>query len=126
MMNILNDPDQPDKDECPVDQWVGPGEKDTWVQLVISLTLGLSAFLAFCVCLGLGPVRLRPHGFRLLMLTTHLPAADAAAAMEIVVCSTKATIRSSYRLARPARQLLRMGPCLVQDHRPAAASFGRT
>lgn len=29
----------------------GPGGKDTQVQLVISLSLGLSAFLAFCVSL---------------------------------------------------------------------------
>lgn len=29
--------------------FVQPGEKDTQVQLVISATLGLTAFLAFCV-----------------------------------------------------------------------------
>lgn len=32
-------------------RFVQPGEKDTQVQLVISLALGLTAFLAFCVCL---------------------------------------------------------------------------
>lgn len=31
------------------DEFVQPGEKDTQVQLVISLALGLTAFLAFCV-----------------------------------------------------------------------------
>lgn len=31
------------------DEFVQPGEKDTQVQLVISLVLGLTAFLAFCV-----------------------------------------------------------------------------
>lgn len=30
-------------------EFVQPGEKDTQVQLVISLTLGLTAFVAFCV-----------------------------------------------------------------------------
>lgn len=33
------------------DEFVQPGEKDTQVQLVISLVLGLTAFLAFCVSL---------------------------------------------------------------------------
>lgn len=41
--------DGPDKDECRGDKAVGPGARDTQVQLVISLALGLSAFLAFCV-----------------------------------------------------------------------------
>lgn len=30
-------------------EFVQPGEKDTQVQLVISLVLGLTAFVAFCV-----------------------------------------------------------------------------
>lgn len=30
--------------------FVQPGEKDTQVQLIISLALGLTAFVAFCVC----------------------------------------------------------------------------
>ncbi|KAL2021369.1 hypothetical protein VTK56DRAFT_7234 [Thermocarpiscus australiensis] len=46
-MNIFNEPDK-DKDKCLGDNYVGPGKTDTQVQLVISLTLGLSAFLAFC------------------------------------------------------------------------------
>ncbi|KAK3382702.1 hypothetical protein B0T24DRAFT_20870 [Lasiosphaeria ovina] len=37
-----------DKEKCGDDDWVGPSTKDTQVQLVISLALGLSAFLAFC------------------------------------------------------------------------------
>ncbi|KAL2135002.1 hypothetical protein VTI74DRAFT_10137 [Chaetomium olivicolor] len=47
-MNMFGDPDIPDKDKCLGENYVGPGKKDTQVQLVISLTLGLSAFLAFC------------------------------------------------------------------------------
>lgn len=31
-------------------EYVQPGEKDTQVQLVISLALGLTAFFTFCVC----------------------------------------------------------------------------
>ena len=52
-MNIFEDPDDPDKDHCRGEDYVGPGTKDTQVQLVISLALGLSAFLAFCVRLSL-------------------------------------------------------------------------
>lgn len=48
-MHIFGDADDPDKEECLPDNIVGPGTKDTQVQLVISLALGLSAFLAFCV-----------------------------------------------------------------------------
>ena len=48
--------DDPDKDKCSGDDWVGPGAKDTQVQLVISLALGLSAFLAFCVSLTCCPL----------------------------------------------------------------------
>jgi hypothetical protein len=48
-MNVFEDPDVPDDKNCLGENYVGPGKKDTQVQLVISLALGLSAFLAFCV-----------------------------------------------------------------------------
>ncbi|KAL2170787.1 hypothetical protein VTG60DRAFT_4442 [Thermothelomyces hinnuleus] len=48
-MNIFEDPDNPNKDECIPANTVGPGKRDTQVQFIISLALGLSAFLAFCV-----------------------------------------------------------------------------
>ncbi|KAL1843869.1 hypothetical protein VTJ49DRAFT_7220 [Mycothermus thermophilus] len=38
----------PDPDECLGDKFVGPNTQDSWVQLVISLSLGLSAFFTFC------------------------------------------------------------------------------
>jgi len=38
-----------DDKNCDGDLYAGPGNMDTKVQLVISLSLGLSAFLAFCV-----------------------------------------------------------------------------
>ncbi|KAK5658941.1 hypothetical protein OQA88_1758 [Cercophora sp. LCS_1] len=50
-MDILGDADGgKNNTKCPDDgkDWVGPNTKDTVVQLVISLTLGVSAFLAFC------------------------------------------------------------------------------
>lgn len=45
------DPDKGKKGSCDGsgDEFVQPGEKDTYVQLIISLALGLSAFIAFCV-----------------------------------------------------------------------------
>jgi hypothetical protein len=39
----------PDNGTCSGDDYVQPGSVDTTVQLVISLALGFSAFLAFCV-----------------------------------------------------------------------------
>jgi hypothetical protein len=48
-MNLFGDDGHRDKDKCLGDNYVGPQTKDTQVQLVISLTLGLSAFLTFCV-----------------------------------------------------------------------------
>ena len=43
------DPHKWKKGNCSGDEFVQPGEKDTYVQLVISLALGLTAFIAFCV-----------------------------------------------------------------------------
>ncbi|KAG8157192.1 hypothetical protein KVR01_012900 [Diaporthe batatas] len=45
------DPDKGKKGSCDGsgDEFVQPGEKDTYVQLIISLALGLSAFIAFCI-----------------------------------------------------------------------------
>ncbi|OAA61761.1 DUF221 domain protein [Niveomyces insectorum RCEF 264] len=36
-------------EDCPGDSYVSPGNKDIQVQFVISVTLGISAFLSFCV-----------------------------------------------------------------------------
>ncbi|KAK0731013.1 hypothetical protein B0H67DRAFT_528330 [Lasiosphaeris hirsuta] len=52
-MSIFEDPDDPGSGDgngkCNGDDYTGPGTKDTQVQLVISLALGVSAFLAFCI-----------------------------------------------------------------------------
>ncbi|KAK1757856.1 calcium permeable stress-gated cation channel 1 [Echria macrotheca] len=45
-MNLFGDGDE---DKCKGDQYVKPGATDTTLQLAISLTLGLSAFLTFCI-----------------------------------------------------------------------------
>ena len=42
---------KPKDDECPADQFVKPGGRDIQVQLVVSLALGISAFVAFSVSL---------------------------------------------------------------------------
>ncbi|KAL2271390.1 hypothetical protein VTJ83DRAFT_761 [Remersonia thermophila] len=51
-MDMLRHPNNPsldpDPDACLGDKFVGPNTKDFGVQLVISLSLGLSAFLTFC------------------------------------------------------------------------------
>jgi hypothetical protein len=52
MSMLFQKPHGPDDDKkCDGDLYTGPGGIDTQVQLVISLSLGLSAFLAFCVSL---------------------------------------------------------------------------
>lgn len=58
------DPNKGKKGNCDGsgDEFVQPGEKDTYVQLFISLALGLSAFTAFCV----SPNRDQPGSLRLL------------------------------------------------------------
>ncbi|KAK0748396.1 hypothetical protein B0T21DRAFT_406918 [Apiosordaria backusii] len=45
-MNILEEPKKP---KCDGDEYIKPGKKDFQVQFAISLALGLSAFLAFCI-----------------------------------------------------------------------------
>ncbi|KAH8787903.1 hypothetical protein F5883DRAFT_707029 [Diaporthe sp. PMI_573] len=45
----IYDPHKWRKGNCSGDEFVQPGEKDTYVQLVISLALGLTAFIAFCI-----------------------------------------------------------------------------
>ncbi|KAL2193703.1 hypothetical protein P885DRAFT_80928 [Corynascus similis CBS 632.67] len=47
-MNPFDGPINPNKDKCNPKDAVGPGARDTQVQFIISLALGLSAFLAFC------------------------------------------------------------------------------
>lgn len=50
-MRNKSDPDPKLPDYCNPDKIAGPGSTDTYVQLAISLTLGFSAFIAFCVSL---------------------------------------------------------------------------
>lgn len=48
-MNWILEAGDADHEKCNGDDYVGPGNKDTWYQFIISLSLGISAFLAFCV-----------------------------------------------------------------------------
>ncbi|KAK3355496.1 hypothetical protein B0H65DRAFT_49641 [Neurospora tetraspora] len=47
-MNWILEAGDADHEKCNGDDYVGPGNKDTWYQFIISLSLGISAFLAFC------------------------------------------------------------------------------
>jgi len=48
-MDIFGDGDPPKDDKCKSDFDFKPGSKDTEFQFLVSVTIGLSAFLAFCV-----------------------------------------------------------------------------
>jgi hypothetical protein len=50
-------------EECQGDDVISPkaNEKDIYVQLVISMALGVSSFIAFCVGFGMLPSILRLH-----------------------------------------------------------------
>jgi hypothetical protein len=72
-------------DKCKGDDVVDPrkqGQTDTPVQLVISLAIGLSSFIAFCVG-GIAK--------RIIKLYYLLTAADTSATMEEAICGTKTT-----------------------------------
>lgn len=49
MASLFLDPDEPAKENCTSEHFVQPGTVDTTLQLGISLVLGLSAFITFCV-----------------------------------------------------------------------------
>ena len=48
-MNWILEAGDSDHPVCKGDEYVGPGNKDTWYQFIISVSLGISAFLSFCV-----------------------------------------------------------------------------
>lgn len=55
-------PDNPDEPKCHDDiDYTKPGKTDTKVQLVISLALGVTAFLSFCVSFRDGQFNHRHH-----------------------------------------------------------------
>ncbi|KAK3497417.1 uncharacterized protein B0T23DRAFT_333249 [Neurospora hispaniola] len=47
-MNWILEAGDGDPGGCEGEDYVGPGNKDTWYQFIISVSLGISAFLAFC------------------------------------------------------------------------------
>jgi hypothetical protein len=125
-MNMFKDPDggNPDKDKCLGENYVGPGKLDTQVQLVISLSLGLSAFFAFCV----GPLPpstfYLPHTHSLLTALTVTPGSPPT--MEDALRRPKTTLEPHPRPTRAARHLLWMDPRTLQDYRAAGPLLGRT
>lgn len=89
--------------ECQPDDVINPRAKsqtETVVQLVLSLALGVSAFIGFCV---------RPRSFCMNFLGPLLltcVAADPATEMERIIRCAKAPNRGCERPARLARLLL--------------------
>jgi hypothetical protein len=47
-MDIFQSPPKKPK-QCDGRVWIQPNDKDIYVQLALSLSIGVSAFLAFCV-----------------------------------------------------------------------------
>lgn len=106
------------KKGCSGNEFVQPGEKDTQVQLVISMALGLTAFMAFCVsktaaqkfleCMHADP--------------SDLSLAGIAPTMEKPICRETATARALvHQITCSARHLLWVDPRPVQDHRRSSA-----
>lgn len=63
---LFEDPDSPGNQKnntCTDQDFTGPGSTDTTVQLAISLLLGFSAFIAFCVSIVPLPLGYVSHSF---------------------------------------------------------------
>lgn len=102
----------PDDKGCSGDDYVQPDSVDTTVQLVISLALGFSAFLAFCVRAPFfSPSTRRKGGF--MVLTSGPVPVDSPAAMEIPLRSEKAAARHLRCATHPSRQLPGLDPGAV-------------
>lgn len=107
--------DDDDHKRCNGSEYVQPGTKDIQVQLVISLALGISAFVIFCVSRC-------PRDTLVPTWSADSPtlfATDPPAAMEVALCRPQASARLDQHLAAPARLVLRMDARTLQDHRGA-------
>lgn len=109
-MDVLRAPDG-DK-TCSGEDFVQPGTVDTTVQLVISVSLGFSAFIAFCVSL-LSRSPLKPANPAPRTLTHFSAAVDPPATMEVPLRSEK-TAPQHLRLPTSApRQLPWLDPSII-------------
>lgn len=106
--------------DCPSgDDAVRPGKKNVYVQLVLSLALGLSAFVAFCV--SFGAVFLKIGQASLIVC----PPVDPTAPMEDSIQREKTAPGSPHWPARAPRQLLGMDSCTLQGDGRAGPGFRR-
>ncbi len=96
---------EPEETDCPADEFVKPGKTDIKVQLVISLGLGITAFLAFCV--SRIPSKAPRPTANMALLT------DTEAAMEVLICRKEEALRSPTLAPGPPRLLLGMDPRAV-------------
>lgn len=110
-----------DKGVCKKKDYAGPNFTDIYVEMVISASLGLSAFISFCVSSSLTVCDGAEPWSRTQL---NKPAVDASPKMEDAVCSAQAAARSEHPASRPARHLLRMDTGSVQDNRGAGHCFG--
>lgn len=109
-------------ENCTVSDPTDPanGQKDVYVQLVLSLALGVSAFVAFCVRITKPIGRVR---FTLLLM---LISTDSAPEMERPVCRAKDAVGCCISSTRPPRYLLWLDACAIQGDRTTSPCFRGT
>jgi hypothetical protein len=97
-------------DECQNDDVVDPNksnQKDTIVQLTISLALGLSCFIAFCV----SHLLFQTGPMKKVLITS-----DLETEVEKLICCAEAAGRCCRRFARVARHLRWMDTSFISSH----------
>lgn len=102
-----NDPEDGDRGRHWEDQ---TQYRDLYTQFVISFALGLGAFVAFCVGLGLilGIIRV--------LSLTLIQRTGAATKVDGAICCAEATTLRRLGAARTTRQLLWMDTCSIPDY----------
>ena len=95
-MNILNDTDNCDLDEF--SKPVNKNRNDLQVQLALSLLLGISALVTFCVCIWTGSGASRS--------SIANQAVDITPKMAVLVLRPQAPARSSNGAPNPSKYLL--------------------
>jgi hypothetical protein len=95
---------------------IASGQKDVYVQLVLSLALGISAFVAFCVSVTKSH-RTGAFGVYILIFT------DSPSEMEKPLCRAKEAVGCGISSARVARHLLWLDACAIQGDRTTSPCF---
>lgn len=89
-----------------------------YVQLVLSLALGVSAFFGFCVSL---PASLQHVVYRSLLIKLV-----SSPEMEELVRRSEAAHKCCRRFARPPGHIFWVDASALQDHRAASSCFRRS